>query len=43
MKSKDLLGRRGEELAAGYLESLGMLVVERNWRCTEGTHWSSLR
>ena len=36
MKSKDLLGRRGEELAAGYLESLGMLVVERNWRCTEG-------
>ena len=36
MKSKDLLGRRGEELAAGYLESLGMLVVERNWRCPEG-------
>lgn len=36
MKSKDLLGRHGEELAAGYLESLGMLVVERNWRCTEG-------
>lgn len=36
MKAKDLLGRRGEELAAGYLESLGMLVVERNWRCTEG-------
>ena len=36
MKSKDLLGRHGEELAAGYLESLGMLVVERNWRCPEG-------
>ena len=36
MKAKDLLGRRGEDLAAGYLESLGMLVVERNWRCTEG-------
>jgi putative endonuclease len=36
MKAKDLLGQRGEELAAGYLESLGMLVVERNWRCTEG-------
>ena len=31
MKSKDLLGRRGEDLAAGYLETLGMLVVERNW------------
>lgn len=36
MKSKDLLGRHGEDLAAGYLESLGMLVVERNWRCSEG-------
>lgn len=36
MKSKDVLGRRGEELAVGYLESLGMLVVERNWRCAEG-------
>lgn len=36
MKAKDLLGRRGEELAAGYLESLGMLVVERNWRCPDG-------
>ena len=36
MKSKDLLGRHGEDLAAGYLEALGMLVVERNWRCTEG-------
>ncbi|TLM82459.1 YraN family protein [Pseudarthrobacter sp. NamE2] len=36
MKSKDLLGRHGEQLAAGYLESLGMLVVERNWRCLEG-------
>jgi putative endonuclease len=36
MKSKDLLGRHGEDLAAGYLESLGMLVVERNWRCPEG-------
>jgi putative endonuclease len=36
MKAKDLLGRRGEELAAAYLESLGMLIVERNWRCAEG-------
>jgi putative endonuclease len=36
MKSKDLLGRHGEDLAAGYMESLGMLVVERNWRCPEG-------
>ncbi len=36
MKSKDLLGRHGEDLAAGFLEALGMLVVERNWRCAEG-------
>ena len=36
MKAKDLLGRRGEELAAEYLETLGMLIVERNWRCPEG-------
>ena len=36
MRSKDLLGRRGEDLAVGYLEALGMLVVERNWRCPGG-------
>ena len=36
MKSKDLLGRRGEDLAVVYLETLGMLVVERNWRCAGG-------
>jgi putative endonuclease len=36
MKAKDVLGRRGEELATAYLESVGMLVVERNWRCPDG-------
>ncbi|BCW19485.1 YraN family protein [Pseudarthrobacter enclensis] len=36
MKAKDVLGRRGEDLAAGYLEEAGMLVVERNWRCSGG-------
>lgn len=36
MRAKDLLGRRGEELAAGYLESQGMRIVDRNWRCSEG-------
>ncbi len=36
MRAKDVLGRRGEQLAAGYLESQGMLVVERNWRCRDG-------
>ena len=36
MKAKDLLGRHGEDLAVGYLETLGMLIVERNWRCSDG-------
>lgn len=36
MKAKDVLGQRGEQVAAGYLESLGLLIVERNWRCREG-------
>ncbi len=36
MRAKDVLGRRGEDLAAGFLESLGMRVVDRNWRCPEG-------
>ncbi|MGY2746106.1 YraN family protein [Arthrobacter sp. UYCu723] len=36
MRAKDVLGRRGEELAAEYLEAQGMRVVDRNWRCPEG-------
>ncbi|GAA3750071.1 putative endonuclease [Spinactinospora alkalitolerans] len=32
----DALGRRGEELAAAYLERAGMRVLARNWRCREG-------
>ena len=36
MRAKDVLGRRGEDLAAGYLEAHGMRIVERNWRCPEG-------
>ena len=30
------LGRRGEELAAHYLERAGYHVLETNWRCAEG-------
>ncbi|MDA8370792.1 MAG: YraN family protein [Nocardiopsaceae bacterium] len=30
------LGKRGEEVAAAYLERAGMLVLARNWRCREG-------
>jgi putative endonuclease len=30
------LGRLGEELAAEYLESLGLVLLCRNWRCREG-------
>ncbi|WP_427007146.1 YraN family protein [Pseudarthrobacter sp. H2] len=36
MRAKDVLGRRGEELAAGYLEARGMRILDRNWRCPEG-------
>ncbi|WP_017589565.1 YraN family protein [Nocardiopsis ganjiahuensis] len=31
------LGRRGEELAAAYLERAGMRVVARNWRAPGGS------
>ncbi|WAL64201.1 YraN family protein [Amycolatopsis cynarae] len=30
------LGRRGEQLAAQYLQKLGFVVLSRNWRCREG-------
>ncbi|MBX6395684.1 MAG: YraN family protein [Alicyclobacillaceae bacterium] len=30
------LGRYGEELAAGYLMSLGYEIIVRNWRCSLG-------
>ncbi|MDD1477283.1 YraN family protein [Arthrobacter sp. H16F315] len=36
MRAKDVLGRRGEEFAAGYLEARGMRILDRNWRCSEG-------
>jgi putative endonuclease len=36
MAAKDELGRLGELLAVEYLESEGMRVIERNWRCPAG-------
>lgn len=36
MRAKDMLGRFGEEAAVRYLRSIGMDVLERNWRCPHG-------
>lgn len=36
MKAKDVLGRRGEMLAADFLEDRGIKVIDRNWRCPTG-------
>jgi len=36
MNAKDVLGRQGEELAAGFLAEAGLVVLERNWRCKDG-------
>ena len=36
MAAKDLLGRRGEDLAATFLAAAGYLVIDRNWRCSQG-------
>ncbi|MCQ1947331.1 YraN family protein [Arthrobacter sp. zg-Y1171] len=36
MKAKDILGSRGEELAARYLTDAGLRIIDRNWRCPEG-------
>lgn len=31
-----VVGRRGEQLAADYLELLGWRILDRNWRCPAG-------
>jgi putative endonuclease len=36
MNAKDILGRQGEELAAGFLAAGGMSILARNWRCAQG-------
>lgn len=35
-RSKDDLGRLGEQIAADFLEGLGYAVLGRNWRCPVG-------
>jgi putative endonuclease len=35
-RRSDVLGKRGEDLAADYLTGAGLVVLSRNWRCREG-------
>lgn len=35
-QARQAIGAYGEELAARHLAGLGMVVLERNWRCAEG-------
>jgi putative endonuclease len=36
MRAKDMVGRRGEQLAAEHLEAAGWTILARNWRCRDG-------
>jgi len=36
MRAKDALGKYGEDVAARYLQSQGLIVLDRNWRCSIG-------
>ena len=36
MRQKDVLGRRGEGIAAEFLTAAGFRILERNWRCAVG-------
>ncbi|MGZ0152621.1 YraN family protein [Kribbella sp. WER1] len=36
MRTKNTVGRYGEDLAARYLSDAGFAVLERNWRCALG-------
>ncbi len=35
-RAKDRVGRRGEEIARGWLSHQGLDVVDTNWRCSIG-------
>jgi putative endonuclease len=36
MRASQALGRYGEDVAASYLRSVGLEILERNWRCPAG-------
>lgn len=36
MRAKDAVGRYGEQVAARYLQSAGLTLLDRNWRCPQG-------
>lgn len=36
MRRQAALGRYGEDLAATHLRSMGLTIIERNWRCDAG-------
>ena len=36
MRSKDVLGRQGEQAAVEFLQAAGFHILDRNWRCAEG-------
>ena len=36
MAQKDELGRRGEQVAAEWLQERGYTLIDRNWRCSAG-------
>jgi len=36
VRTKDVVGRFGEDVAVRHLEAAGLSVVSRNWRCRSG-------
>jgi len=36
MNARQILGKRGEDIGAAWLEARGMRIVERNFRCSYG-------
>jgi putative endonuclease len=36
VNAKGVLGRQGEQLASEYLAKAGLMILERNWSCSQG-------